>query len=164
MDWRFRSGGRAIVAVLLAGVLISACAMRAADEGPSSADVADPLAGTTWRLVEFVSSDDAIGTVRPADPTLYTIALQADGSAALRLHCNRGSGRWSAEPVDDEGGEFRLGPLAVTRAYCPSPSMGDQIARHAESMRSFLLRDGRLFVNLMADGGTYVWEPADGAG
>jgi hypothetical protein len=37
--------------------------------------------------------------------------------------------------------------------------MDVQIARDSEYVRSFLLRDGRLYLDLMADGGQYVWEP-----
>ena len=43
--------------------------------------------------------------------------------------------------------------------FCQQPSMDVQIARDSEYVRSFLLRDGRLYLDLMADGGQYVWEP-----
>ena len=44
------------------------------------------LAGTAWRLVEFQSMDDAVGTVRPDDPSRYTMRLKGDGTVALRLN------------------------------------------------------------------------------
>jgi hypothetical protein len=44
----------------------------------------------------------------------------------------------------------------MTKMFCPPPSFDMQIARDAEYVRSYLLRDGRLYLNLMADGGTYV--------
>ena len=116
------------------------------------------LAGSSWRLVEIQSSDDRIGTTRPDDPAKYTLTLGADGRAAMRLNCNHGTGPWSATPTGTDSGSFSLGPLAVTRALCPRPSLDDRIARDAQYIRSYLLRDGRLYLNLMADGGTYVWE------
>ena len=49
----------------------------------------NPLAGTNWRLVEFQSMDDATGKIRPDDPSLYTMRLNADGTVNMRLNCNR---------------------------------------------------------------------------
>jgi len=116
------------------------------------------LAGTSWRLVEIQSMDDAIGTVRPDDPSRYTLAFAEDGTIAMRLDCNRGMGRWSATPTGSEGGQLRIGPLAATRALCPPPSLGERIARDMDYVRSYLVKDGRLHLSLMADGGIYVWE------
>ncbi|MDQ1349045.1 MAG: hypothetical protein QG573_2423 [Acidobacteriota bacterium] len=119
-----------------------------------------PLAGTRWRLVEIQSMDDAIGTARPDDPSLYTLAFQADGRLAMRLNCNRGNGPWKATPAaDGPSGSLEIGPLAVTRALCPPPSLDERIARDMDFVRGYLVRDGRLSLTLMADGGIYVWEP-----
>jgi heat shock protein HslJ len=120
----------------------------------------NPLAGTSWRLVEFQSMDDAQGTTRPEDPALYTMTLNADGTVAMQLNCNRASGAWSAVPsADGDSGSIEFGPLAMTRAFCPPPSMDQSIAAQTGYIRSYLLRDGRLYLSLFADGGIYVWEP-----
>ena len=68
----------------------SAVATTPAAAGAAAA--AATLAGSNWRLVEFRSSDDAIGVVRPDDPAKYTMSLADDGRAALRLNCNRANG------------------------------------------------------------------------
>ena len=118
-----------------------------------------PLAGTSWRLVEFQSMDDAIGAVRPDNPADYTLALQADGTASLKLDCNNATGSWSAEPAGDgRSGTFSFGPLAATMAICPPPTMGERIANDAAHVTGFLLRDGRLYLSLMADAGIYAWQ------
>lgn len=118
------------------------------------------LGDTSWRLVKFQSMDDAIGTVRPDDPALYTMRLNGDGSVTMRLNCNRAMGTWSAEPGEQgDSGRFQFGPLAMTRALCPPPSMDERIAAHSEYIRTYLLKDGRLYLSLMADAGIYVWEP-----
>lgn len=120
----------------------------------------NPLAGTDWRLVEFQSMDDATGTVRPDNPSLYTMRLNGDGTVTMRLNCNRARGTWSAEPSGNgESGRFEFGPLAATRAFCPPPSMDRNIMAHAKFVRSYLMKDGRLYLTLMADGGIYAWEP-----
>jgi hypothetical protein len=85
----------------------------------------NPLAGTSWRLVEFQSMDDAIGKVRPDDPSLYTMRLNSDGTVAMRLNCNSASGTWSAKPSGNgSSGRFEFGPLAVTYALCLPPESG----------------------------------------
>jgi heat shock protein HslJ len=120
----------------------------------------EALAGTSWRLVEIQSMDDAIGTVRPADPARFTMRLDADGTAHLQLDCNRANGTWSAEPASGaKSGGFTFGKLAMTRALCPPPNLDERIAAQSEYVRSYLLKDGRLHLSLMADGGIWVWEP-----
>lgn len=117
------------------------------------------LSDSTWRLVQFQSMDDATGTLRPNDPALYTMTLNADGTVAMRLNCNRATGTWTGSPGSDQNsGTFTFGPLAMTRALCAPPSMDEQIARQSSFIRSYLLKDGRLFLSLMADGGIYEWE------
>lgn len=113
-----------------------------------------------WRLVEFQSMDEATGTLRPEDPSRYTMRLKEDGTVAMRLNCNQATGTWSAEPSSEgTSGRFTFGPLAATWALCPPPSVDEHIVAHAEYVRSYLLKEGRLYLSLMADGGIYVWEP-----
>ena len=159
-----------ICAILLIGGILSGCQsaakMGTSDEGApeeviSSSD--NSLAGTSWRLVDFQSMDDAIETVRPEDPSLYTMQLNNDGSVNMRLNCNRARGTWSAEPSSaGTSGSFTFGPLAMTRALCPPPSLDEKIAAQSNFIRTYLLKDGKLHLSLMADGGIYTWEPDTG--
>ena len=55
--------------------------------------------------------------------------------------------------------ELELGPLALTRAMCPSGSLHDQIVKQWPYVRSYVMRDGHLFISLMADGGIYEFAP-----
>jgi heat shock protein HslJ len=148
---RFAPAASTVVALLLLGALAG-----------SAGESDGPLAGTEWRLVEFQSMDDAIGTVRPEDSSVYTMRLNADGTVNMRLNCNRANGTWSAQPAaDGSSGRFAFGPLTATRALCPPPSLDEQIARQAGFIRGYLLKDGRLHLSLMAGGGIYTWEPID---
>ncbi len=123
----------------------------------------NPLAGTSWRLLGFESMDDAIGLARPHDSSNYIMRLNRDGTVTLRLNCNFASGTWSAEPsADGVSGRFEFGPLAATGAPCSPPSMGQSIAALAEFVRSYLLKEGMLYLSLMADGGIYAWEADHG--
>jgi heat shock protein HslJ len=163
-------------AVLLSGSVLAGCGgtggtgaspAETQSAGPQSGAAAapattqaGPLAGTEWRLVEIQSMDDATGIARPDDPPLYTMRLNGDGSVSMRLNCNRATGTWSAEPgADPSSGRFEFGPLAGTRALCPPPSLDERVTAQAQYVRSYLLKDGRLHLSLMADGGIFVWEP-----
>ena len=54
---------------------------------------------------------------------------------------------------------MQLGPLALTRAKCPPGSLHDQIVKQWNNVRSYVVKDGHLFLSLMADGGIYEFEP-----
>jgi heat shock protein HslJ len=132
-----------------------------------AAGVAAPppaLAGTHWRLVEFQSMDDAQGTTRPSEGSVYSMWLHGDGTVTMQLNCNRATGAWSAAPGNDAAsGRFEFGPLAATRALCPPPSMDESIVAQSGYVRSYLLKGDRLYLSLMADGGIYVWARETGA-
>jgi len=49
--------------------------------------------------------------------------------------------------------------LALTRAMCPPGSRHDQVVKQWPYLRSYVMRHGHLFLSLMADGGTYEFEP-----
>jgi len=117
-------------------------------------EAASALQGTTWQLVEFLGGDDR--RLRPDDPASYTIEFAANGVLAARVDCNRGRGSWKLTPP----GQLDLAPLVLTRAKCPDGSLHDQIVRQWTSVRSFVIRNGHLFLSLMADGGTYEFAPA----
>jgi hypothetical protein len=99
----------------------------------------------------------------PDDGTKYTITFNRDGSASLRLDCNRGVGPWRNDIANATGGSLSIGPLAVTKALCPASSIGELLGRQLPFVRSFTVRDGRLNMALMADGGIIVWRPRIGA-
>ncbi|HEU4693325.1 MAG TPA: META domain-containing protein [Vicinamibacterales bacterium] len=111
------------------------------------------LPGTSWQLVRFEGGDDTVLT--PDDRSKYTIEFDAKGGVAARIDCNRGRGTWtSAGPS-----QVQFGPMAVTRALCPPGSLHDQIVKQWTNIRSYTMKDGRLFLALMADGGIYEFEP-----
>jgi heat shock protein HslJ len=111
------------------------------------------LAGTSWRLVRFQSSDDT--TLTPDDRAKYTIEFGASGQLIARVDCNRGRGTWRSSGPN----QVAFGSLALTRAKCPAGSLHDQIVKQWGNIRSYVIREGHLFLALMADGGTYEFEP-----
>jgi hypothetical protein len=117
-----------------------------------------PLLGTEWVLVEFVSSDDAIGTIRPRQDEVFTLLMKPDGSAAMQLACNRGFGSWTSPDAKAQRGSIQIKAAGSTMAACP-PGAIARLPADFEHLRSFVIADGRLHLNLMMDGGDYVWAP-----
>lgn len=131
---------------------------RACREEAAGADTeAAGLTGSRWRLVQFQSSDDAIGTIKPADPTRYTMELLDGGRAAMRLDCNRTSSTWQTTPSSATGGAISFTPGAMTRAFCGPASMDARIAQDLTRIRSFTLAGDTINFALEADGGLYTW-------
>ncbi|MCM5570091.1 META domain-containing protein [Burkholderiaceae bacterium FT117] len=144
----------------LASLILAAAAAVVAGCASQSPSAIGVLAGTSWELIRFQSMDDAQGTTRIADPTLYTVTFGADGSASFRLDCNLARGTWQASPATDGlSGRLSFGPLAGTRALCPPPSMDEKLIMDLGYVRGYLLRDGYLHMSLMADAGIYSWRP-----
>lgn len=111
------------------------------------------LQGTSWRLVRIQSMDDT--TLVPDDRSKYTISFGEESMASWRIDCNRGNGGYRT----DGKAQLEFGLLALTRALCPPGSLDDRIVKHIPFIRSYMVKDGHLFLILMADGGTFEFEP-----
>jgi heat shock protein HslJ len=122
--------------------------------GGTSLDTTVNLAGTSWRLVKFQGGDGL--TLTPDDKAKYTIAFGTDGRLNARIDCNRGNGTWKSSGPP----QLEFGPLVLTRAMCPPGSLHDRVVKHWPYVRSYVIRDGHLFLSLMADGGIYEFETA----
>jgi para-nitrobenzyl esterase len=135
-----------------ASVLLLALACAACASVPPP-DAAGSLVGTSWRLVKFQGGDGTVLT--PDDGSKYTLAFAADGRVSARIDCNRASGSWKSSGRN----QLEFGPLAITRAMCPPGSLHDRIVNHWPYFRSYMIRNGHLYLSLMADGGVYEFEP-----
>jgi para-nitrobenzyl esterase len=112
------------------------------------------LEGTSWRLVQISMSD---GVTRPAiERSRYTIGFGANDVLNVRFDCNRGRGSWKSSAP----GQLEFGTLGLTRMACPMGSLHDELVRQWPYVRSYLIKDGRLYLSLMADGGIIEFEPS----
>jgi heat shock protein HslJ len=114
------------------------------------------LDGTSWQLVELRSPNSA-SIVRPGDPTKYELTFGADGSLAMLLDCNRGTGRWSAEPQAIAYGQITITGGAMTRAMCPPGSLDTRIAQEIGNVRTYSIQGDRLTLALASNGGSQIW-------
>ncbi len=133
-------------------LLLLTCAWSLQAQPPSSATTSD-LSGPTWQLLKFQGGDGK--TLAPTGNAKYTLIFTNDGHVNAQLDCNRGRGMWKSSARN----QLEFGPLALTRAMCPPGSLDTQIAAQLSNVRSYTLKGGHLFLSLMADGGTYEFEP-----
>ena len=131
--------------ILIAVLLAAGCARM--EPAPGS------LGGTSWQLVRFQGGDRTV--LAPDDRSKYTLAFNANGRVAARLDCNRGTGSWKSA----RQGQLELGPMAVTRAMCPPGSIDHEISKRLFYVRSYVMKNDRLFLSMMADGGVFELEP-----
>ena len=111
------------------------------------------LEGTSWRLVKFEGSDDTV--LKPAKGSEFTISFATDGKVSAKIDCNRGGGTWSSSGPN----RIKFGNMALTMMMCPNSGGLDRLARDWTYVTSYVLKNGHLFLSLMADGGIYEFEP-----
>ena len=111
------------------------------------------LGGTRWHWERTRLSDGR--EQRPADSAAYALDFQRDGSAAVRADCNTAKGSYTTT-----GANLAIAPLAATKAACPSPSLSEVYLQQLQNSGTYLLRDGKLMVNLKGNAGTMEFVPA----
>lgn len=104
-----------------------------------------PLTGTRWQLTA-IDTAGSTTTLTPALQARHTLAFAEGGALELGLDCNRGRSTWTAGKPSSGAGNIDIGPVASTRAMCPEPSFGNQLARIAEAERYSTTLDGRQLV------------------
>jgi uncharacterized protein/heat shock protein HslJ len=120
-----------------------------------------PLAGTAWELVAIQSKDDEQGTTHIAKPETFTVSFTVDGRASFLIDCNRGTTTWKVMPSQEaSSGSLKFGLLATTRAMCAPGSQDQRVLRDLPQVQSYMLKDGKLYLSLMGDGGIYEWRSA----
>jgi len=78
-------------------------------------EVADPLTGTTWQLVNIESmAPNEQPSTEIEQRSEYTVTFGDDGKAGFRVDCNRGSSTWKRDGEGSSGG-LTFGPIALTR-------------------------------------------------
>lgn len=104
------------------------------------------LARTTWRWISLTTPEE---TLTIAEPERYILRFLDGGRVALRADCNRGAG----SVVFPEPGAIRFGALAITRAMCPTGSLGDRFAREVERAGRWAIQRGGLHLELSGNAG-----------
>jgi heat shock protein HslJ len=109
------------------------------------------LTGTAWMWVGFTDPTQQFSVENPAS---YTLAFQADGTVNIKADCNNAIGSYT---LDGQSITIEVGPM--TRAMCPPESRSDEFIKNLSSAAIYFFKDGNLFLDLMADGGTMELTP-----
>lgn len=137
-----------LLLISLAALLAAGCAQAPPQEAMGG------LVGPTWQLVSFKGGDGRVEM--PIDRSQYQLQFNANGSVFARIDCNRGNGTWKSSGNN----QIEFGPMATTRAMCPPGWLQDHVVKYLPDIRSYVIRDGHLFLSLMADGGIFEFETA----
>jgi amidase len=165
-----------IIAILGAGLLaLSACTVPPpiSTPAPAPTTAVEPTAAPTevtvapapppteelvmlranpWQWVSFTSP---VETFEVESPDNYTVAFNTDASLAITANCNNAAGSYQGE-----GGKLTVEIGPMTAAACPPESRSDQFVKLLGSGALYFFRDGNLYIDLFADGGTMVFAPA----
>lgn len=124
-------------ALLGCGMLMLAACETTPDVPPH------PLDGTSWRLIDVETS----GTSTRLSPQLqarHTLTFMRGGKLQMQLDCNRGNADWSASMPETYNGTLVISQVASTRALCPEPSFGEDLAADLPSAMAYTLTpDGK---------------------
>jgi heat shock protein HslJ len=110
------------------------------------------VTGIYWGWHRFQSGD---GSEFSADPALYQIFLNEDGTFNWRADCNSGSGTYT---MDGQSIGFEIG--ASTLAMCPPESQSEAFLQYLRDTATFVMAEGDLVLNLKFDSGNLYFTRA----
>ena len=113
------------------------------------------LRNTSWQLVRYLSSDNVSKSPGKSKRSEYTLSFGADGSLFVRADCDRGQGTWKTDYVPNR---IFFSPVTMSR-HCTSHYIHGRMVNDLTFVRSYVVDNGRLFLALMGDIGTYEFEP-----
>jgi amidase len=135
--------------------------------GPAPAQVIEPAAvpppteelaqlrANSWQWVSYTGPTE---TFEIETPERYTVTFNTDASLAITADCNRAAGSYQGE-----GGKLTVEIGPVTAAACPPESRSEQFLKLLGGGTQYFFRDGSLYIDLLADGGTMIFAPASAA-
>ena len=112
------------------------------------------MVGVVWEWVKFLGGDGT--TIIVEEPEKYTLELLPDGQVRIQADCNMVSGTYNLD--DASGLTLELG--ATTLTQCPPDSLHDDYLEMLPYVRTYVLAEGQLVLNMMADGGDLFFEMA----
>ena len=117
----------------------------------ANADV-EALTANTWSWIGFTNPTQQYSVDVPEN---YTLDFQDDGTVSIKADCNNAIGSYT---LDGSSIKIEVGPM--TMAACPEGSRSDDFVKYLGSAAIYFFKDGHLFIDLMADGGTMEFAPA----
>jgi len=110
------------------------------------------IVGTTWQWEAFQDTADT-NNITVADPENYTLTFNEDGTANIQADCNQMI--WKYELDGSQLTFDATGPS--TLAMCAEDSLDQKFLERLGYTATFVIEDGKLYLNLWADGGNLVF-------
>lgn len=110
------------------------------------------IVGTTWQWEAFQDTAEVNDLTVP-DPENYTLTLNEDGTASIKADCNQVT--WTYELDGSQLTFDTTGPS--TLAMCAEGSLDTQYLERLGATASYVMEDGKLYLNLWADAGNLVF-------
>ena len=110
------------------------------------------IVGLTWKWEAFQDTA-GINDITVSDPENYTLTLNEDGKASIQADCNQVT--WTYELDDSQLSFDTTGPS--TLAMCAEDSLDQQFLERLGHTATFVIEDGKLYLNLWADAGNMVF-------
>jgi heat shock protein HslJ len=142
-------------ALTAASPTTAAPAATAAPAGTAAPTPAGDLTANPWQWVSFT---DPKGQVKIEKPENYLLTFNKDGTLAIKADCNNAAGTYTIGTRASSSIDIKIGP--TTMAACPAGSRGDQFVRLLGGAAIYFFKDGELYIDLFADGGTMALAPA----
>lgn len=112
------------------------------------------IVGPTWQWEAFQDTA-GLNDLSVPNPENYTLQLNEDDTASIKADCNQVI--WTYE-LDESRLTFdTAGPS--TLAMCPEDSLDQLYLERLGNTVTFVLQDGKLYLNLFADAGNLVFQP-----
>ena len=149
-----------VAAALVTVLLTTACAhMDGKEDSVTPLQDGFALADTEWELVQIASGDE----ITTVEPGLYTMLVRSDGTAAFRLDCNRGFGKWQGADGDAAGaGTIVFSDIGVTKALCPPGFVSDRVTADLSRFAIFRTEGDHLILTTSDATSAYLWHKASG--
>ena len=104
-----------------------------------------------WEAFQDTAGLDDISVPNPEN---YTLTFNKDGTASIKADCNQVV--WSYELNESRLTFDTTGPS--TLAICPEGSLDQQFLERLGNTVTFVLQDGKLYLNLFTDAGNLVFQ------
>lgn len=116
-----------------------------------------PLVARDWRLAEIQRPSQPVTRLPTTLQARHTMRFASDGTVQMKLDCNQGNSTWQAPRPLDGRASLTIGEIASTRALCPTPSYGEEMAANLPLSSAYALSPDGKRLEIMARTGTYVF-------
>jgi heat shock protein HslJ len=136
------------------GLIASVVLLLAQAQVPLQPPTDSEIGQRTW---QWLRSDYADGTaVESSDPSVYTVAFQADGRMSIRADCNTGSASYSID-----GNQLSITPGPMTLAACGPDSQDTIFLGDLMSAVGYSFYDQQLMLSLDGDRGSMAFSASE---